>query len=114
MHSLTKDSLLLSVLPGRVGTQHGTEVVVIHLAFVCVNEATPPLLAGLALHLILVDGGLQVVVGELFEEMLVDDVVDLREAQLRAGELLEDGPVGCHVLDDCIPCEYDAIVVHSR
>jgi hypothetical protein len=33
--------------------------------------------------------------------VLVDFVVDLGEAKLGAWDLLEDGPVGGHVLDSC-------------
>lgn len=97
----TKDGFVLAVLKSRVGAQQGAEVEVVNLLLVLVDEVSPALLACLALHLVLVNGGLGVVVGELLLEVLVDFVVDLGEAKLRARDLLEDGPVGGHVLDSC-------------
>lgn len=76
----TENGLVLAVLKGRVGAQQCAEVVVIDLVLVLVDEVSPALLACLALHLVLIDGGLGVVVGEFLLEVLVDFVVDLGEA----------------------------------
>lgn len=76
----TKNGLVLAVFKSRVGAQQCTEVVVVDLLLVLVDEVSPALLACLALHLVLIDGGLGVVVGEFLLEVLVDFVVDLCEA----------------------------------
>jgi hypothetical protein len=97
----TKDSLVLAVLKGRVGTQQCAEVVVVDLVLVLVDKVSPAVLACLALHLVLVDGRLGIVVGEFLLEVLVDFVVDLGQTQLGTGDLFENGPVGGHVLNSC-------------
>lgn len=97
----TEDGFVLAVLKSRVGAQQGAKVEVVNLLLVLVDEVSPALLACLTLHLILIDRGLGVVVGELLLEVLVDFVVDLGEAKLRARDLLENGPVSGHVLDSC-------------
>lgn len=76
----TKDSLVLAVLKGRIGTQQCAKVVVIDLVLVLVDKVSPAVLSCLALHLVLIDGRLGVVVGELLLEVLVDLVVDLGQA----------------------------------
>ena len=101
LHAHGEDGAVLGVVCLGARTQHGAEVVVLDGLLVLVDEVAPSLLAGLALHLVLVDcsGGIEV--GELLLEVLVDLVVLLGEAQGRALDLLEDVPVCLHVLDNC-------------
>mgnify|MGYP007033529218 CR=1 FL=1 len=80
MTSRTENGLVLAVFKGRVGAQQSAEIVVVDLLLVMVDEVSPALLACLALHLILVDCSLGVVVGKLLLEVLVDFVVDLGKA----------------------------------
>lgn len=97
---LTENALLLAVFKRWVRSEHGTEVVVLYLLLICVDEVSPPLLAFLTLHFVLVDGCLQVIVGELAFEMIENFIVHLCEPELGARHLFEDCPVGGHVLDD--------------
>lgn len=96
----TKDSLILPILRLGVHSQHSTEVIIIDLLLIRHHELAPSLFAGFALHLVLVDGLGDVELGEVGLEMLVDLIVNFCQAQLRALDFLEDGPVGGHVLDD--------------
>lgn len=102
LHAHCENSSLLCVVCLRASPHHGAEVEVLHLLLVLVDEVAPPLLAGLALHLVLVYGGGCVEVGELLLEVLVDLIVNLGEAQSRALDLFEDVPVRLHVLDNCV------------
>lgn len=96
----TENSGVLLVLGLGVVADHGAEIVVVNLLLVGHQELAPPILALLALHLVLVDSGGRVELGEVGLEVLVDFVVDLGQAEGRALDHLEDGPVGLHVLDD--------------
>ena len=78
---LTEDGLVLAVFPLGVGTQDGAKAVVVHLLLISHAELAPPLLASLALHLILVDGCGGVELGEVALEVLVDLIIDLGQAQ---------------------------------
>jgi len=106
---LTKDSLLLAILELGVCPQHGAKVVVVHLLLVLHHELTPPLLALGALHLVLIDRGGGVKLGELLLQVLVDVVVQLGQAEAGPAHFLKDRPVGFHVLDGC----GEAVSVHA-
>lgn len=99
--ALTKDGGVLAVLDLWTRPQHGTEVVVIDLLLVGRHELAPPLLSDLALHLILVNGGGGVELGEVGLEVFEYVVVHLGEAQRGALHLLEDGPVRLKMLHGC-------------
>jgi hypothetical protein len=92
----------LSVLELGVGAQDSAEAVVGNLLLIGHHKVPPPGLAFLALHLILVDGLGRVEFGEVLLQVLEDLVVEFSEAQCRALDLLEDGPVGLQVLNDYI------------
>lgn len=97
----TKDRSRLAILGRSTCAQHSAKVVVIYFVLVHIDKVPPLLLASLALHLILINRTLEVEVGELLVEVLEDLIVELGQAQFRAWELLEDGPVCTHVLNDC-------------
>lgn len=96
--ALTKDGILPAVLRLRVRAHHGAKVVVVHQLLIDHHEVAPPLLALLALHLVLVDGLGRVEVGEVPLEVLVDVIVHPGEAQGRALDTFKDRPVGLQVL----------------
>lgn len=77
----TKDGCVLLVIRLGIVSHHGAKVEVVHRLLVLHHEGAPPLLAGLALHLILVDCGSGVELGKGLLEVLVDFVVDLGESQ---------------------------------
>lgn len=81
LQALTENRLLLAILAGRTSPQHRTKIIILDLLLallILLNETPPLLLAGLALHLVLVDGGFHVEVGELAVEVRQDVVVELR------------------------------------
>ena len=100
LHTDSKDGALLGVVGLAARTEHGAEVEVLDLLLVLVDEVAPLLLSCLALHLVLVYGGRRIEVREFLLEVLVDLVVELGQAKLGAGHLLENVPVCLHVLDD--------------
>lgn len=97
---LTENGRVLLIIHLGAISNHGAKVVVVHLLLIRHQELAPSLLAGLALHRVLVDGGTGVELGEVGLEMLVDFVVDLGQAEAGALDSFEDGPVCLHVLDD--------------
>ena len=97
---LTKYGLLLFVLALSIRSQHRAEVVIVDLLLVCHQELPPPLLASLALHLVLVNLRCRVELGEIGLQMCIDLIVELCESECRSADLLEDGPVCGHMLDD--------------
>lgn len=97
---LTKDGGVLLVLRLRVVPNHGAEIVVVHPLLVRHHELAPPLLAGLALHLVLVDRSGGIEFGESLLEVLVDFIIDLSQSETGALDSFENGPVCLHVLDD--------------
>lgn len=99
--SLTEDGTVLCVLFLGIGSQDGTEAVIVDLLVVGHQELAPPLLALGALQLVLYYRLGWIEFGEVFHEVFVDFVVDLGQAQGAALDLLEDGPVGFEVLDGC-------------
>lgn len=99
LHARHKNSLLLAVLGLGGGPQQSAKVVVVNLLVVGHHKGAPPLLARLALHLVLVDGLGGVELGEVPLEVLEDVVVHLGQAQLGAGHLFENGPVRRHLLN---------------
>jgi len=101
LHAHRKYSAVLAVLGLCVRAHHGAEVVVLHPRVVFHDEVAPSLLPRLALHLILDNRSCRVPLGEILLEVFVDLVVDLGEAELGAGDLLEDVPVRLHVLHHC-------------
>lgn len=98
---LTENGVVLIVLLICAAADDGAEVVVLNRVLVLVDEVAPPLLAGLALHVVFDKRGGRVEVGELLHEMHIDRVVNLGQAQLGALDLLEDRPVCHEVLDSC-------------
>jgi hypothetical protein len=100
LHAGNKDGGVLLVLDLGAVANHGTKIVVVDLLLVLHHEVAPPVLSVLALHLVLVNLGGGVELGEGLLKVLHDLVVDLGEAKRRALDALEDGPVGLHVLDD--------------
>jgi hypothetical protein len=102
LHADCENGLVLAILEFWVGPDDCAVVVVLDLLLVRHDELAPLLLSVLALHLILVYCGLGVKVWELLLEVLVDLIVELGEAQLGAGHLLEDLPVCLDVLHDCV------------
>lgn len=113
MSQLTKNGVVLLILLISAVANDCAKVVVLDLLLELVDPFAPLLLAGLALHGVLVDGGGGVEVGELLHEGLVDLVVHLGQAQLGALDLLEDGPVGHEVLDSCWVGELALVVVQE-
>jgi hypothetical protein len=101
LHADCKNGLILAVLELRVCPDDCAVVEVLDLLVVRHDKLAPLLFAVLALHLVLVYCGFRVKVGELRLEVLVDLIVELGEAQLGAGHLLEDLPVCLNVLHDC-------------
>jgi hypothetical protein len=101
LHAHSKYCLVLAVLELGVCSDDCAVVVVVNFLLVCHDELAPSLLSVFALHLFLVYCGLGVEIGEVLLEMFVDFIIELSEAQLRAGHLLEDLPVCLDVLDDC-------------
>lgn len=81
--------------------EHGAEVVVLDLVLVLADELAPPLLALLALHLILVQCGGGVELGEVLLKVFVDFIVDLRQSQFGTWDFFKDLPVCLHVLHNC-------------
>lgn len=73
----TKDGLILTVLPFWVSSQHCTKVVIANLLLVRHHKLPPPLLASLALHLVLIDGGCGVEFREIGLQVLIDLIVEL-------------------------------------
>lgn len=96
---LTKDCRILIILRLWVVPHHRPKVVIIDRLLVLHHEVPPPLLPRLALHLILVDrlGGVELREGLL--QVSVDFLVNFGEAEGRAFDFLENGPVGLHVLN---------------
>lgn len=88
----------MTILKLGIGPHYGAKVVVVDLLLICHHEVAPPLLAGLALHFVLVDGGGRVELGEVGLQVLVDLVIHLCETQRRALDFLENSPVCGHVL----------------
>lgn len=74
---LTKDSLLLRVLAFRIRPQHSAKVIIVNPFLIGHHELPPPLLAFLALHIILVYRLRNVNIWKVFLEVLEDFVVDL-------------------------------------
>lgn len=101
MHANRKYCLILAVLELGVCPDDGAVVVVIDPLLVGVDELAPSLLALLALHLVLVNCCLWVELGKVLLEVFVDLIVELGEAELGAGDLLEDFPICLDVLYDC-------------
>lgn len=97
----TEDGSILLVVNKMAVANHGTKVKVLDRLLVRHHEVSPALLARLALHDVLVDNGGRVELGKRSHQVCVDLVVHLGQAQRRALDALEDGPVGLHVLDDC-------------
>lgn len=77
----TENGFLLSILDRWTVPHHGAKVVVLNLRLVCIDEVPPPFFARLALHLVLVDGGLGVEIGELLFEVFEDLVVHFGQTQ---------------------------------
>lgn len=98
---LTENSSILIILVLRVRPDDCAEVEVVNRLLVLHHPVAPLLLAGLALHVILDEVRRGVEVGEFFLEVCVDLVVHLGQAELRAGDLFEDGPVCHEVFDGC-------------
>lgn len=73
----TKDCLFLAVFERRICPEDCSKVIIVDLLFVRHHELPPPLLAGLALHFVLIDGFGHVKFGEISLQMLVYLVVDL-------------------------------------
>lgn len=96
---LTKDGAVLCVLVLGVGSQYGTEAIVVDLVLVRHHELAPPLLSLRALHLVLDNGLSRVEFGEVFAEVFVNVVIYLGQAQCAALDFLENGPVGLEVFD---------------
>lgn len=101
LHARDEDGALLCVLLLGARAQHGAEAVVVDPILVCHHKVTPPLLALGALHLSLVYRGGRVKLGEVLEEVLVDLVINLGQAQGAPLDLFENGPVCLEVLDSC-------------
>lgn len=97
----TKNSLLTAILKLGVRPQHRSKVELSNLLVILHHKVPPPLLALLALHLILINRLGRVELGERLLEVLVDLVVPARQAERRALDSFEDRPVGLHVLDGC-------------
>lgn len=85
-----------------MGADDRAKVEIVNLLLELVDPVAPLLLASLALHLVLDEGRGSVKVGECLLEGIVDLVVHLGEAQLRALHLLEDRPVCHEVFDSCV------------
>lgn len=75
----TEDCLPLPILKCRIRSQHGAKVIVVHGFLIFHHEVPPPLLALLALHLVLVDCFLWVKFWKLPSEMIIDLIVHSRE-----------------------------------
>ena len=95
----TEDGGVLLVFNLGTRAQDGAKVVVVDPLVVGHHKLPPPLLSGLALHLILVDGSGGVEVGEILLQMLVDVVIVFGQAQGRALDLGQDRPVCFEMLD---------------
>lgn len=81
MEALTENGLILSILPFRIGSDYGAKVVVINLLLICHHELPPPFLARFALHVVFVNCGRRVELGEIFLEVLIYLVVYLSESE---------------------------------
>lgn len=75
---------MLCVLFLGVGSQYGTEAVVVDLVLVGHHELAPPFFSLRTLHLVLNNGLSRVEFGEVFAEMFVNVVIYLGEAQCAA------------------------------
>lgn len=97
----TKNSLLFAVLVFGVGSYHTTKIIVIYLLFELVDEVSPLFLSNFALHFVLIYrcGGIKV--WKVLLEGTVYIVVYARQSELRSALVLEDCPVGFHLLNDC-------------
>lgn len=98
---LTENSSVLVILVLGVRPDNRAKVEVVNRLLILHHPVAPLLLAGLALHLVLVDCRRRVEIGELFLEVCVDLVVHLGQPQLRARHLFEDCPVCHQVFDGC-------------
>lgn len=94
LHAHTENGGFLIILGIRTGTEHGAKVEVLDLVPLH-HPGAPLLLAGLALHLVLDEGPGGIEIGECFHERVVDIIVLLGQAKLRALDLLQNSPV-CH------------------
>jgi hypothetical protein len=101
LHAHCEYGLVLTILKLGVGPNNGAVVEVVHLLIVGHDELAPSLFARFTLHLLLVNCGFRVEVGELLLEVFVDLIIELGEAQLGAGHFLEDLPVCLDVLYNC-------------
>lgn len=77
----TKNSSVLLILELRTGSQNSSEVIIVNLLVVGHHELPPPLLAGLALHLALIDRRGRVEVRKILLQVLVDIVIVFGQSQ---------------------------------
>lgn len=97
LHTGHKDGVLLSVVLTGVSAQQGTKVEILNSLLVSVHKLTPALLALLGLHLVLINMGSEIWVGQELGESSNSVVVNLivlgRKAQFAALALGKNGHV---------------------
>ena len=84
---------VLLILVFWIGSNNSTKIEIVDLLIIRIDELSPPLLAFLALHFVLIDRLRRVDFRELLLKMLIDIIVHLGQSELRPAHFLEDGPV---------------------
>lgn len=110
---LTKDGVVLLIFTIGPRADDCAKVEVFDLLVELVDPVAPLFLACLAFHLILIDSSGGIETREFFHEGLVDLVIHLSEAQLRALDLLQNRPV-CHQMFDSCPGKKSVMIELDR